>query len=75
MSAFSMITVVYVLFGRDQNKTDLEKEETEKLDTILETTKHRLKESLNQNRKPSEKANLEPSILFLKCSSRWERFH
>lgn len=25
MDVFSMITVLYVLFGRDQNKTDLEK--------------------------------------------------
>jgi hypothetical protein len=46
---FSMITVLYIIFGRNQNKTDLEKEETEKLDTKLETIKQRLKEYLNQN--------------------------
>jgi hypothetical protein len=32
----------------------LEKEETEKLDAGLDTIKEMLKESLNQNRKPSE---------------------
>lgn len=48
MAAFSMITV---LFRRDQNKTDLEKEETEKLGNRLETMKQRLKGPLNQNRK------------------------
>jgi hypothetical protein len=36
-----MITVLYVLFGRDQNNTNLEKEETKKLDTRLETIKQR----------------------------------
>ena len=32
----------------------MEKEETEKLDAGLDTIKEMLKESLNQNRKPSE---------------------
>ena len=45
---FSVVTVWYVLFGRDQNKTDLEKEETEKLYARLETINQRLKASLNQ---------------------------
>lgn len=49
----------YVIFGRNQNKSDLEKEETEKLDTKLEAIKQRLEESLNRNRKPSEESNLE----------------
>ena len=54
-----IITILYILFRRDQNKTDLEKEETEKLDTKLEAIKQRLEESLNRNRKPSEESNLE----------------
>lgn len=46
-----IITILYILFRRDQNKTDLEKEETEKLGNRLETMKQRLKGPLNQNRK------------------------
>lgn len=58
-----MITVLYVLFGRDQNNTNLEKEETKKLDTRLETIKQRLKKkSLNQNSKLSDESNLELTI-------------
>ena len=57
---FPMITVLYAMFGRDQIKTDLDKEETEKLDTRLETIKQ--KESLNKNKKPSEESNLELTV-------------
>ena len=59
---FTMITILCVLFGRDQNKRDLEKEDTERLDMRLETIKQSLKESLNQNRKPSKESNLELTI-------------
>ena len=47
---FPMIAVLYAMFGKDQNKTDLDKEETEKLNTRLETIKQ--KESLNKIRNP-----------------------
>ena len=50
---------MYVLFRRDQSNTDLEKDETKKLDTRLETIKQKLKKSLSQKRKPSEEYNLE----------------
>jgi hypothetical protein len=33
-----IIEVLYDLFGKDQNEKDLEKEETEKLDTRFEST-------------------------------------
>jgi glucosamine 6-phosphate synthetase-like amidotransferase/phosphosugar isomerase protein len=62
MAILTMITVLYVLFGRNQKKTDLEKEDTEKLDERLDTIKQRLKESLNQNREPSKESNLELTI-------------
>jgi hypothetical protein len=39
----------------------LKKEETEKLDTKLKIIKQTRKESLNQNRKPSEESKLEHS--------------
>jgi hypothetical protein len=55
-----MITVLYAMFGKDQNKTDMDKEETEKLNTRLETIKQ--KESLNKNKKPSEESNLELTV-------------
>jgi hypothetical protein len=45
-----MITVLYAMFGKDQNKTDMDKEETEKLNTRLETIKQ--KESLKKIRNP-----------------------
>ena len=45
-----MITVLYAMFGRDQIKTDLGKEEKEKLDTKLEIIKQ--KESLYKIRNP-----------------------
>lgn len=47
---FPMITVLYAMFGKDQNKTDMDKEETEKLNTRLETIKQ--KESLKKIRNP-----------------------
>ena len=37
-----MITILYILLKIDQNKTDMEKGKTEKLDANLETIKQRL---------------------------------
>lgn len=39
MAIFSMITVLYVLLGRDQDKTDLREKKPKKLNTRLGTIK------------------------------------
>lgn len=49
---FTDISVLYILFGKDQDKTDLQKEETEKIDAKLKAI----------NREPSEQSNLELTI-------------
>jgi hypothetical protein len=57
-----IITILYILFRRDQNKTDLEKEETEKLHAGLKAIEERLEYAFYQNKEPPKESYLEPLI-------------
>lgn len=57
-----MIAILYILFKRDQDKTDLEKEKTGKLDARMKVISKRLEGSLIQNKGSSEESNLEPTM-------------
>ena len=59
-----MVTIIasYVLSKKDQNKTDLGKERTERQNARFTAIEQRLEDSLNRSKEPSKESNLDPTI-------------